>query len=79
MSESAVVYGGPDRREDGAVTRSEFEALKKEVHVNTELTADIHAMVRSLKLLAGAAKIVAAIVGAVVAMWHAGHAMFKPT
>lgn len=90
MSNDAVVYdaAGMDRREepdvphrraDDAVTRTEFEALKAEVHINTTLTADIHAMVRSFKILASAAKIVGAIVGAMIALWHAGHAMFKPT
>jgi len=75
MTES---YAGPDRRAAQAVTREEFDELKREVHVNTQLTADIHAMVRSFKIMGAAAKVIAAIAAALTALWHAAQALLKP-
>ncbi len=50
------------------VARAEFDALVAEVRVNTELTKDIHAMIRGFKLAGTIAKVIAAVIAAGVAV-----------
>ena len=67
-----------ERRADGGpVTRVEFESLKAEVEKNTELTKDIHAMVRSFKIVGAVAKWVTVVSAAGTAAYHGIGAILK--
>jgi len=67
-----------ERRAGGApVTRTEFEELKAEVKKNTELTLDIHAMVRSFKIVGAVAKWVTLVSAAGTAAYHGVQAVIR--
>lgn len=63
-----------ERRENW-VTREEFNTLKAEVETNTELTRDIHSMVKGFKILGAIVKYVAAFAAGCVAIWHGAQAV----
>lgn len=53
---------------DEPVSRKEFDELRAEVRINTELTKDIHAMIRGFKIFMLIAKWVGVVAGAAVAL-----------